>query len=192
MTLMILGLLIFLGTHSVRMFAPAWRDAQQVRLGVTGWKGVYSVLSVAGLALIIWGYGDARLDPVFVWAPPVWTRHLAALLTLPAFVLLVAAYLPGTRMRERIGHPMVVGVKLWAFAHLLANGTLADILLFGGLLVWAIANFAISRRRDRGTGVVRPKGKLSRDGIAIAIGLIVWFLFATKLHLALIGVRPFG
>ncbi|MCC7313077.1 MAG: NnrU family protein, partial [Sulfuritalea sp.] len=123
-TYLILGLVLFLGIHSVRIFANDWRDAQLARLGLLPWKGVYALISAVGLGLIIWGYGLARVDPVVLWLPPVWTRHLAALLTLPAFILLVAAYLPGSHIKAKIGHPMVAGVKIWALAHLLANGNL--------------------------------------------------------------------
>jgi uncharacterized membrane protein len=142
--------------------------------------------------LIIWGYGQARLDPVVLYSPPVWTRHLAALLTIPAFVLIVAAYVKGTRIKARIGHPMAAGVKLWAFAHLIANGTLADVVLFGSFLAWSIASFVAARRRDRTAGVVYPIGPLSRDAIAIAIGIVAWAAIAFWLHGPLIGVRPFG
>ena len=149
MTLLILGLILFLAPHSVRIVADDWRSAQVARIGLPAWKGLYSVVSIVGLALIVWGYGMARTAPIEVWNPPVFTRHLASLFTLAAFVLLVAAYVPRNRIRAAIGHPMVAGVKLWAFAHLLANGTVADLLLFGSFLVWAIFDFRAARRRDR-------------------------------------------
>ena len=192
MTFLILGLIIFLGVHSVRIFANDWRTAQIARFGEGTWKGFYSLASLVGFVLIVWGYGQAQLDPVVLWNPPVWTRYLAAPLTLLAFVLVTAAYVPGTRIKAWLGSPMVLGVKLWAFAHLIANGTLAAVVLFGSFLVWAVVDFASERRRDRAAGVVYPKGSLARDAVATAIGLVAWLLFAFWLHGWLIGVRPFG
>ena len=189
---LILGLLLFLGVHSLRIFAGDWRDAQVARMGLLRWKGVYSLFSAVGLGLIIWGYGMTRGDPVVLWTPPLWTRHLAALLTLPAFILLVAAYLPGSHIKAKIGHPMVAGVKLWALAHLLANGNLADVILFGAFLVWAVAGFATSRRRDRIAGRTYPVGCWTRDASVAAIGLLAWALFSLWGHAWLIGVAPFG
>lgn len=192
MTYLILGLVIFLGVHSVRIFAGDWRDAQVARLSEMRWKGVYSLISAIGLGLIIWGYGLARADPVVLWSAPAWTRHLAALLTLPAFILLVAAYLPGSHIKAKIGHPMVAGVKSWALAHLIANGNLADAVLFGAFLVWAIASYVSSRRRDRLAGRTYPACCWRRDASVVAIGSLAWVLFALWGHAWLIGVRPFG
>ncbi|MDP2810589.1 MAG: NnrU family protein [Rhodocyclaceae bacterium] len=192
MTLLILGLALFLGVHSLRILAPDWRDAQIARLGEKRWKGVYSLLSVIGLGLIILGYGLARADSPVLWHSPTWTRHLTALLTLPAFILLVAAYVPGSHIKAVVGHPMVAGVKIWALAHLLANGKLSAATLFGAFLIWAIVNFASSHRRDRVAGRTYPVLGWSRDAMAIMIGGAAWALFALYGHLWLIGVRPFG
>lgn len=192
MAMLALGLVLLLGVHSTRLIAPGLRDAGVARLGLLPWKILYAVLSLIGLVLIVQGYGEARMAPTLLWAPPVWTRHLAALLTLPAFVLMACAYVPGTRIRAKLGHPMVAGVKIWAFAHLVANGTLADLLLFGSFLVWSVVMFATLRRRDRATGLPRPAGSASRDAIAIVAGIGGWAVFAGWLHLALIGVKPFG
>lgn len=189
---LILGLLLFLGVHSVRIFAAGWRDAQVARMGLLPWKGVYALFSIVGLGLIVWGYGAAGADPVVLWVAPVWTRHLAALLTLPAFILLVAAYLPGSHIKAKIGHPMVAGVKLWALAHLLANGNLADVVLFGAFLVWAVASFTSSRRSDRIAGRSYVALGWSRDAAVAGVGLLVWAGFALWGHTWLIGVRPFG
>lgn len=192
MAMLVLGLVLLLGVHSTRLIAPGLRDAGVARLGLLPWKILYAVLSLIGLVLIVQGYGEARMAPTLLWAPPVWTRHLAALLTLPAFVLMACAYVPGTRIRAKLGHPMVAGVKIWAFAHLVANGTLADLLLFGSFLVWSVVMFATLRRRDRAAGLQRPAGSASRDAIAIVAGIVGWAAFAGWLHLALIGVKPFG
>lgn len=192
MAMLVLGLVLLLGVHSTRLIAPGLRDAGVARLGLLPWKILYAVLSLIGLVLLVQGYGEARMAPTLLWAPPVWTRHLAALLTLPAFVLMACAYVPGTRIRAKLGHPMVAGVKIWAFAHLVANGTLADLLLFGSFLVWSVVMFATLRRRDRAAGLRRPAGSASRDAIAIVAGIVGWAVFAGWLHLALIGVKPFG
>jgi len=191
MSALLLGLVLFIGIHSVRVFADGWRSAQVARLGPNGWKGVYSVVSIVGFALIVWGYGLARQAPVDLWAPPVWTRHLASLLTLVAFVLLAAAYVPGTRIKAAIRHPMTVAVKTWALAHLLANGRLADVVLFGVFLVWAVLVFRAARGRDRAAAAPPPAVRPGRDVVAVLVGLAAWAAFAFHLHAALIGVRPF-
>lgn len=192
MTILILGLVLFLGIHSSRILAPALRNRVIAQRGEGAWKGPYALLSLAGFALIIWGYGLARQDPVLLWTPPVWTRHLAALLVLLAFVLVTAAYVPGNGIKARLHHPMVLGVKVWAFAHLIANQTLADALLFGSFLVWAILAFAASRRRDRVEGTVYPPGLAGRTALTVVIGIVGWAVFAFWGHAWLIGVRPFG
>ena len=191
MTAFIIGLLLFFSTHSSRIFAEDNRNRYIEHYGMMKWKLAYSIVSLIGFALIVWGYGQMRMDPVVLWVPPMWTRHLAALLTLPAFVLLAAAYVPGTLIKARIGHPMVAGVKLWALSHLIANGTLGDVLLFGSFLAWAIMDFVSSRKRDRAQGVVR-EGRIARDAVALIVGLAGWFVFVRYLHLSLIGVAPFA
>ncbi|MBN9427057.1 MAG: NnrU family protein [Burkholderiales bacterium] len=191
MTLLIIGLILFLGVHSVRIVADDWRSAQLARLGEKGWKGLYSLVSLAGLVLIVWGYGQARMTPVDLWSPPLWTRHLASLLTLLSFILIAAAYVPRNHLKQRIGHPMLAGVKLWALAHLLANGRLADLVLFGAFLAWAVADFAVARRRDRRAGTQYPAGMPGGDVVTLIAGTLAWAVFAFYLHGWLIGVRPF-
>ncbi|MCC7217311.1 MAG: NnrU family protein [Burkholderiales bacterium] len=192
MIYLVAGLVLFLGSHSVRIFADDWRAAQVARLGERMWKGLYSAVALAGFVLLVWGYGQARMDPVVLWSPPVWTRHLASLLLVPAFVLVVAGNLRGTRIKAAVGHPMVLGTKLWAFAHLIANGTLADVVLFGAFLVWAIADYASARKRDRAAGTVYPAGSAARNALAVVVGVAAWAAFGVWLHGPLIGVRPFG
>jgi uncharacterized membrane protein len=192
MTLLLLGLVLFLGVHSTRIVAEGWRTATIARVGEKPWKGIYSLLSIAGLVQLVIGYGAARQSPVVLFAPPVWTRHLAALLTIPAFVLLAAAYVPGNAIKRAVGHPMIAGVKIWALAHLIANGTLADVLLFGTFLAWAVLGFIAARRRDRAAGTTYPAGPGSRTANAVVIGLVAWAVFAFALHRPLIGVAPFG
>ena len=192
MTLLLVGLVLFLGSHSVRIFADDWRARRIAALGPNGWKGVYSLIAVAGFVAIVYGYAEARQAPVVLFQPPVWTRHLAALLTLPSFVLLAAAYVPGTRIKRAVGHPMVLAVKIWALSHLIANGMLADVLLFGSFLVWAVLDYVAARRRDRAAGTVYVAGPLWRDALAVIIGVVAWAAFAMWLHRVLIGVAPFG
>jgi len=192
MTLLILGLVVFLGVHSVRIVAEGWRTRVRERLGANAWRGLISVLSIVGFVLIVWGYGQARQQPLVLWPSPTWTRHLAALLTLPAFILLVAAYIPGNAIKARLHHPMVLGVKAWALAHLLANNTLADLLLFGGFLAWAVASYTAAKRRDAAAGVVYLGGHAGPTVATVVVGLAAWAGFAFWAHAAWIGVRPFG
>ena len=162
------------------------------RLGEGGWKGLYSLLSLAGLALVIWGVGLARQDPVALWTPPVAMRHVASLLTLAAFVLLAAAYVPRNALKARLHHPMVLAVKVWALAHLLSNGNLADVLLFGGFLLWAVLDFRSARQRDRAQGTRYPTGTLAGTAAAVVLGSVAWAVFAFWGHALLIGVSPMG
>jgi uncharacterized membrane protein len=190
MALLIVGLVIFLGVHSVRIFADDWRTAQVAKVGPKVWKGSYALLSLIGFVLIVYGYGLARQAPIVLYSTPAWTRHLAALLTLAAFILITAAYVPQTRIKARVGHPMVLGVKVWALAHLLANGTLADVILFGSFLIWAIFNYIAAQRRDRAAHVAYVTGPVSRDVKTVVIGAVTWAIFTFWLHEWLIGVRP--
>jgi uncharacterized membrane protein len=192
MMILVLGLLLFLGVHSIRLFADGWRTRQIERLGAGPWKGLYALTSIAGFILIVWGFSLARTAPVVLWTPPLGMRHVTAALMLVAFILLVAAYVPGNHLKSKIGHPMLAATKTWALAHLLANGALADIVLFGAFLIWAIADFAVSRRRDRAAGVTYPAIGIGRDAITIVVGLVAFVWFAHVGHAWLIGVRPFG
>lgn len=188
MTLLILGLVIFIGVHSVGILAPAWRDRTAARLGTVPWQGLYSLASLAGFLLIVWGYGLARQDPVALYAPPVWTRHLALLLMVPVFPLLLAAYLPG-RIQATVKHPMLAAVKLWALAHLLANGNLADLVLFGTFLAWAVADRISLKGRNPVPVPGAPPGK-ANDWIALGAGLALYAAFLGGVHTWLIGVSP--
>lgn len=191
MTYLLLGLLLFLGIHSTRIVADGFRTRQLAGMGERPWKILYTVVSLAGFALIIWGYGLARQTPVDLYNPPIWTRHLAALLTLVSFVLIAAAYVPRNHLKAKLGHPMLMGVKVWALAHLLSNGRLADVLLFGGFLVWSAACFASARKRDRVAGKTYSPGSAKGDVIAVVVGAAAWGAFAVWGHAWLIGVRPF-
>jgi uncharacterized membrane protein len=193
MLMLIAGLLIFLGVHSISIVSRSRREQWVQRLGEGPWKGLYSLIALVGLVLIILGYAQARDTPLLLYSLPMGFRHLAALLMLPVFVLLAAAYLPG-RIQRMAQHPMLLAVKLWAVAHLLAQsatgGTLADILLFGGFLVWAVAD-RISVKR-RGTKGPQAQGSTLNDVIAVAVGLGAYVLFVLWAHAWLFGVSPFG
>jgi len=190
MTLLIVGLVLFLGIHSVSIAAPAWRDGMAARLGEKPWKGVYALVSIAGFVLLVYGYGLARQQPVVLYTPPTWTRHLTLLLMVPVFPLLLAAYLPG-RIKAATKHPMLAATKLWAFSHLLSNGTLADVLLFGGFLAWAVFDRISMKRRVQRPLPGAPAGA-ANDAIAVVAGLLLYVVFVFWAHQRLIGVSPLG
>ncbi len=190
MSLLILGLILFILPHSTRIFAADWRTGMIARLGEKPWKGAISVVSIAGFVLIVIGYGQARLDPVVLWLPPLWLRHIALLLNLLAFVSLVAAYVPRNSIKAKFGHPMIAAVKAWSIAHLLANGNLADLILFGTFLSWSILDFRNSRRYDRALGTRYPAGTLAGNLLTVVIGVAAWVAFLLYLHTLLIGVAP--
>jgi uncharacterized membrane protein len=192
MALLIAGLILFLGAHSTRVFADDWRTRTIERTGELKWKGLVTALSIAGFVLLIVGYDQARMTPIALWQPPLWTRHVALLLNLLAFILLAAAYVPRNIIKSKIGHPMIAGVKLWALAHLLANGNLADALLFGGFLVWAVLNFRASRRRDRLNATVYPSAAMFNSLLTLVIGLAAGVVFMLWLHVRWVGVSPLG
>ena len=192
MSILIIGLIIFLGMHSVRIFADGWRAQKLAQWGEGAWKGLYSVGSLVGFALIVWGYGLARQQPVVLWVPPVATRHIAATLMLFAMILLAAAYVPDNAIKSKLRHPMTLSVKTWAVAHLLANGNVADVLLFGSFLVWAVVCFIAARKRDRVAGTVYAAGKAVPTVVTVVVGLVAYGVFAMYLHKWLIGVSVFG
>jgi uncharacterized membrane protein len=192
MTVLIVGLLLFLGVHSVRIVADDWRTAQLQRIGEGPWKGLYSLFSLAGFGLIIWGFGLARLQPVLLWAAPAELRYAASVLMIVAFILLAAAYVPRNGIKARVHHPMVLSVKVWAFAHLLSNGRLADLVLFGAFLAWAVVCFIAAKKRDRAAGTRYPAGTAAATTATVAAGAAVWAVFAFWAHSALLGIRPFG
>jgi len=211
MAVLIVGLILFLGLHSVRVVAEPWRARQQAALGEARWKMLYSVVSIGSLALVIWGFSLARVATPVLWVPPKALHSVTALLVLVAFVLLVAGYVPGTRIQAAVGHPVTLSAKTWSFAHLLSAGTLADVVLFGSFLGWSVVVFVSARRRDRASFAAasaaatqakadsvtapaakpRPQGTLARDAVAVVIGAAAWFVFRARLHEWLIGVRPF-
>jgi uncharacterized membrane protein len=189
MAMLIIGLVIFLGVHSIALAAPSLRSGVVARLGEGPWKGLYSLLAAVGLVLIVYGFHLARESPVVLYVPPGWLRYATFLLMLPVFPLLIAAYLPG-RIKTAMKHPMLAAVKFWALAHLLANGLLADVLLFGGFLAWAVVD-RISLKRRTQTVPGAPAGPFN-DLIAVVGGLALYALFIGWAHLRLFGVAPLG
>ena len=191
MLVFLLGLALFLGIHAVAIVAPTWRVRQIARLGAGPWKGIYSLIAGVGLVLLVMGYGMARREPVVLYSPPAALRHIALLLMLPVFPLLFSAYLPG-RIRSAAKHPMLLAVKFWAAAHLLANGSLVDVILFASFLAWAVADRISVKRRsvaeahDAPAAPARPLN----DAIALAGGLVVYAVFLFWGHRWLIGVSP--
>lgn len=191
MTILIAGIILFLGIHLLRVIKPDFRAAMVARMGENGWKGAYSVASLLALVVLVYGYAVARPVAVDLWYPPVWTAHLALTLMLLAVICLVAGFLPAGYIATRAKHPMVLSVKIWALAHLLANGDLASVLLFGSFLAWGvILRIALKRRQRAGLLVLRPFVSGRYDLIAVVIGIVVWLAFITKLHLLLFGVAP--
>src|SRR5262245_49237850 len=188
MTLLVVGLILFFGIHSLVIVAPGVRELLLQSLGRHGWRGMHSLVSLAGFVLIIIGYAQARLSPEVLYTPPFWMRHVTFTLLLPVFPLLIAAYLPG-RIKAALKHPMLVAVKLWALAHLISNGMLADVLLFGGFLAWAVADrISYKHRVQRPLQGAPPAAR--NDFIAVAIGLAIYVAFLLWLHLKWIGVQP--
>ena len=191
MGVMLLGLMIFLGVHSLRIVAEGWRLQTRARVGEKAYMGIYSLVSALGLVLMVWGFSLARQQPQVLWATPVWARHVAALLMLLSFVLLTAAYVPGNSIKARLHHPMVLSVKVWAVAHLLANNTLAELVFFGSFLLWAALSFRAARARDRAAGTVYAPGSAAPTIVTVGIAVLAWIGFTFWAHRWVIGVSPF-
>lgn len=188
MTWLVVGLAAFLFIHSVSIVAPAWRDSMAARLGELRWKRIYSIVSLAAFVALVHGCSLARQEPVVLYQPTAWMRHLAFVVMLPAFPLLLSAYLPG-RIKDAVKHPMLAATQVWAVAHLLANGMLADVLLFGGFLLWAVVDRVSVARRPQRPPRTAPRGRFN-DLIAIVAGLAVYVVIAYWAHAALFGVSP--
>lgn len=190
MALLVVGLIIFFGVHSIAMFAPQLRARARGRFGEIRWKGAYAVVSLIGFVLIVYGFGLARQSAVILYTPPQWLRHGTFLFMLPVFPLLLAAYLPG-RIKTTVKHPMLAAVKCWAFGHLLANGTLPDVLLFGGFLAWAVADrISLKRRAPQALKTAPPTP--FNDLIALVLGIALYVIFVGWAHVWLFGVSPLG
>ena len=209
MTQLILGLILFLGAHSVRIWADGWRNQTIEAYGEKAFKGVYALVSILGFYLLVVGYGEARLQTVALWNPPIFTKHISMLLMLLSSILLVATYIPRNHFKMRLGHPMVLSVKVWALSHLFANGNLADLVLFGSFLIWAVLNFRSARARDRalllnlnvteeaaGESIAESESahqpKLLSTIITLVGGIAIWALITFVLHAKIVGVSPMG
>jgi uncharacterized membrane protein len=191
MILLVLGLVIFLGLHSTRIFAERARSAAIARFGEGLWKGLYSLLSIVGFVLILWGFGAARWDAVVLWAPPIFFRHLALTLMLISLILLGGYFFRKSHVAVLAHHPMVWSVFFWSLAHLLANGSAADLLLFGAFFIWAGADLASAYARDRAVAKVYPTPEIGATIGAAGAGLVLYILLIGGAHLWLFGVPPF-
>jgi uncharacterized membrane protein len=188
--IMVVGLAAFLGAH-VFVTRREPRAQAIARWGEGPYKLAFSLVSALGLALIVYGFARYRATGwIDVWSPPAWTRHVAAALTLPAVVLVVAAYVPG-HIKRVLKHPMLAGVKLWALAHLVANGDLGSIILFGSILAWAVYDrISLKRRSDPGAPPI-PVGGWRNDAIAVVVGVLVYLALGLVFHPVVIGVPAF-
>jgi len=186
MTALVAGLIIFFAVHSISIVNELWRDRVVARVGEGPWKGLYSLAAMVGLVLMIWGYGTAREEAVvFYYVPPA-MKHLAMVLMVPVFPLLLATYFPG-RIKAMTRNPMLIATIFWSAAHLLANGRLSDMLLFGSFLLWALLDlFSMSRRNARPVPGA-PAGGIN-DLIVLVGGLVFYGLFIFWLHAWLTGV----
>lgn len=190
MLILIVGLAIFFAVHSVRLFVPDWRKMAVTKAGLMSWRVRFSMLSLLSIGFIFMGYGEARLAPVWLWFPPTFMPHVTSLIMLVALFFFCSALVPKTTLRRVTGYPLYLSVKLWAFAHLLSNGNLADVLLFGSFLIWAIVSYAVFRRRDRNEGVKPEESNFRFDLIAFGFTLVSWFAIVLFFHKAVIGVSP--
>lgn len=191
MAWLVLGLALFLGAHSAQIFAGGFREGLVRRLGPGPWKGLYSLVSLAGFGLIIFGYGQARSGAPLYALPPA-LAHLTFAMVSLGFICIVAAYWPGNHIKRLLGDPMVFGVGLWALGHLLANATPAALALFGAFLVWAIADYVSLRGRARTGIAAAPPARLVNTVLVVVVGAVLAGVFALWLHRPLIGVSPFG
>jgi uncharacterized membrane protein len=190
MAILVLGLIIFLGLHSTRIVSESGREKAIARLGEGPWKGIYSALSAIGLVLIVWGFADARYTWPSLWTPFPGARHVTIFLMLIAMVLLAAYFFKESHITAAIHHPMVWSVAVFGLAHLIANGSAADAVLFGAFLVWAAADLVSSYARDRRDGLVYPEPNWSATAGATVVGLVLWAVLAFWLHYWLFGVSP--
>ena len=189
MTELLFGIALFFGIHSISVVAEPFRDRLAAKNELS-WKLIYSLTSLVGLILMSRGYADARLAPTVLYVTPYWMRHVAALLLIPTFVFFLASVLPG-KIKDRVKHPLLIAVKSWAVAHLLVNGTVADVLLFGSFLVWAVlVRISMKSRTPRAIPSAPPSP--SNDIIAIVAGVALYLATVLWLHEWVIGVGPFA
>jgi uncharacterized membrane protein len=190
MAILVLGLIIFLGLHSIRILAESGRERAIARIGDGPWKGIYSLLSAIGFVLIVWGFAQARYTAPTLWTPVPGARHVTIALMLVSMLLLAAYLFKQSHITASVHHPMVWSVAVFGLAHLIANGSAADAVLFGAFLVWAAADLVSSYARDHRDGVVYPEPNVSATIGAVVVGLVFWALLAFWLHYWLFGVAP--
>ena len=189
MALFLIGLIIFLGSHSCRIFAESWRNQMIDRIGEVKWKGLYTIISLIGFVIMVIGYGQARQSTVVLWQPNSFLIYIALALNLIAFIFLAGSSPSNNAIRLKLKHPMILGVKVWALAHLISNGTLVDLILFGAFLIWAVLDFRSARKRPIHIAE-QAQVSTKATAITIAIGVILWVAFIFGLHQYLIGVSP--
>ncbi|MEO5672205.1 MAG: NnrU family protein [Ramlibacter sp.] len=192
MAVLILGLVLFLGVHSTRIFADGWRTAMVGKMGALPWKGAYAVASIVGFIVLVVGFRMAKQETLVLYSTPRWMIHVTAVLMIVSMILFVAAYIPRNWFKAKLHHPQVLSVKTWSVAHLLSNGVAADVVLFGAFLLWAVLSFRAARQRDRANNTVYAPANAIGTTVTIAAGLVAWSVFALLLHGPLIGVRPLG
>lgn len=185
MVLLIVGLILFLGIHSVRVFAPDFRENFIANRGEGAWKGLYTAISLIGLVVLIYGFGQARIDNVFFYSSPTWMSHIQLLLMIPAMILFIASQFPAGRIKKAVKNPMLIGVKIWAIGHLLVNGDLASWLVFGSFLVWAVLVVISTKKRGQ---TFPDETSTKADVFSVVIGLGVWAAIVFWLHERFIGV----
>ena len=186
MLTLILGLVVFFGVHCVHLYAGPWRD-RQLAANEGRWKGAYSLVSLLGLILIVWGWAQYRPAAPQVYLPPAWGHHVTMLFVLVGLILIVAAYVPVGRIKASVRNPFLIGIILWSLGHLLANGDMAGLLLFGCFLVYAVVDLiAVTARHEAAPVFAGYRG----DAIAVAVGLVVYLALLLKLHEMVLGVSP--
>ena len=190
MAILVLGLVIFLGLHSTRIVSESGRERAISRIGEGPWKGVYSLISAIGFVLIVWGFARARYDAPQFWTPPAGARHITMLLMLVALILFASFLFKRSHIAVLTHHPMLWSVLLWSAGHLFANGSAADLVLFGAFFVWSAADLVSAYARDRRNGVVYPEPQVAATAGAVVVGLVVFALLIGGLHLWLFGVSP--
>jgi len=191
LAVLILGLAVFIGAH-VFVTRRAARAALIARIGEWPYKGLFALVSLLGIVLIAWGFGHYRAAGYIpVWTPPAWTRHVTVALVWPSIIFVTAAYIPGN-IKRGLKHPILVGIKLWAFAHLLSNGDLGSIILFGAFLAWAVYDRITLKRRTDPGGLAIPVGGFRNDVIAVVVGTILYLALGFVFHPLFIGVPVFG
>ncbi|WP_311272320.1 MULTISPECIES: NnrU family protein [unclassified Rhizobium] len=191
MLLLVISLIVLLGTHSVRIFAPGFRNKMIAQMGEGPWKGAYSVVSILAVAFVAYAFGQARQVTGILYSPPIWTSHIALTLMLFSMICLAASLLPAGHIATKMKHPLVLAVKIWALAHLLANGETSSVLLFVAILAWGVVvRISLKRRARAGEVVTRPFVSAHYDILAVVLGIVLWAAFIWKLHEWLIGVQP--